>query len=194
MPKRVILITGTPCVGKTTTAKALASKIHADYINLTELAKNEKLTLGEDKERNTTVIDEHKMTKQLDQIISNSQQDIIIDGHYAPSVVPKKLATYTFVLRRDPTELRKTMNICGFTGRKLWENLAAEILDVCLVDALNAGGSTQVCEIDVSGKTVAESVNEIARLLSGDEKCCVGVVDWIGKLEKEGVLDKMLKV
>ncbi len=194
MSKRVILITGTPCIGKTTTAKALASKIHADYINLTELAKNERLTLGEDKERNTTIIDEDKVIRRLNQIISNSQQDIIIDGHYAASVVPKELATHNFVLRRDPVELRKIMEKCGFTGRKLWENLAAEILDVCLVDALNAGGNTEVCEIDVSGKTVAESVNEVARLLAGDEKCCVGVVDWISKLEKEGTLDEMLKV
>jgi broad-specificity NMP kinase len=36
--KRVILITGTPCVGKTTTAKQLAAN-NAEYINLTDFAK-----------------------------------------------------------------------------------------------------------------------------------------------------------
>ncbi len=52
--KRVILITGTPCVGKTTTAKQLAAKLGAEYINLTDFAKANNLTLGEDKERDTT--------------------------------------------------------------------------------------------------------------------------------------------
>ncbi len=54
--KRVILITGTPCVGKTTTAKQLAAKLDAEYINLTDYAKTNDLTLGEDKERQTTII------------------------------------------------------------------------------------------------------------------------------------------
>ena len=65
MNKRVILITGTPCTGKTTTAKALASKLGAEYINLTDLAKTYNLTLGEDKERNTLIIDEEKMQQKL---------------------------------------------------------------------------------------------------------------------------------
>ena len=59
--KRVILITGTPCVGKTTTAKQLADKLNAEYINLTDFAKTYNLTLGEDKERQTTIIDEEAM-------------------------------------------------------------------------------------------------------------------------------------
>ena len=42
--KQVILITGTPAVGKTTTAKALAVKLDAEYINLTDYAKTNNLT------------------------------------------------------------------------------------------------------------------------------------------------------
>ena len=50
MNKRVILITGTPCTGKTTTAKELAATlVDCLYINLTEYAKISSLTQGEDK-------------------------------------------------------------------------------------------------------------------------------------------------
>ena len=63
--KRVILITGTPCVGKTSTAKHLAAKISAQYINLTDFAKTYNLTLGEDIERKTTIIDEVAMKEKL---------------------------------------------------------------------------------------------------------------------------------
>ena len=61
MNKRVILITGTPCIGKTTTSKALTTKLNAEYINLTDYAKTFKLTLGEDKERKTIIINEEEM-------------------------------------------------------------------------------------------------------------------------------------
>jgi hypothetical protein len=30
--------------------------------------------------------------------------------------------------------------------------------------------------------------------ISDPSKCCVGVVDWLGKLENEGRLDEFLKI
>jgi len=195
LTKQVILITGTPNVGKTTTAKTLVTQLNATHINLTELATKENLTLGKDQERNTTIIDETKMKKKIQQIIQQTKtENIVIDGHYAVYVTPKQLTTYTFVLRRNPVELRKTMQESGITGRKLWENLASEILDVCLVDALNEQDPEKICEIDTSNKKTAEIVAEILAILNGKTKCHVGIVDWLGKLEKEGILDECLKI
>jgi len=195
MPKNVILITGTPCTGKTTTAQRLAIKLDAEYVNLTELATKEKLTLGEDKQRKTIVIDEAKTKKKLRQIIQQTNKNtVIIDGHYAATATPKPSVTKIFVLRRDPVELRRLMEKKGFTGQKLWENLASEILDVCLVDALNAHGSEKVCELDITGKTAEETANEMIDILNGCKKCYVGTVDWLGKLEKEGLLQEYLKI
>lgn len=194
MPKRVILITGTPCVGKTSVAHQLASKLNASYVNLTDLAKHEYLTLGIDEERNSIIVDEHRMQRRIGQIIKKTgKKDIIIDGHYAANVVPKKHITRVFVLRRDPVELRRLMKRSGFSERKLFENMASEILDVCLVDALNTVGGRRVCELNVTGKTVKETIDEIMFLLDNPTHCQVGVVDWLGKLESEGLLDEYLK-
>jgi adenylate kinase len=99
-----------------------------------------------------------------------------------------------FVLRRNPVDLRKLMEQRNFTGPKLWENLASEILDVCLVDALNIHGEGKVCELDISDKSPEEIANEIAAILEDDKKCRVGIVDWIGKLESEGLLDEYLRI
>ena len=195
MSKRVILVTGTPCVGKTSVSRLLASKLNAEYVNLTDLAIREGLISGKDKERDSIIVDENKMRKKLHELIdSNNKKDIVIDGHYAVSVVPKNLVTYIFVLRRDPVELKKLMQSSGFTDRKLWENLASEILDVCLVDALNVHSEEKVCELDTSGKSVEEIVSEILTVLERHKKCGVGLVDWLGKLESEGVLDDYLKI
>lgn len=195
MAKRVILITGTPCVGKSSVARLLTSKLDALYMNLTELAITENLVLGKDKKRNSIIIDENKMKQRTRIIIEESDKaDIIIDGHYAVSVVPEKLVSRVFVLRRNPIELKKLMEQSYFPEPKLWENLASEILDVCLVDALNIHEKTRICELDVSGKTLEENVNEILDILNGSKKCHVGFVDWLGKLESEGLLDEYLKI
>jgi adenylate kinase len=195
MSRRVILVTGTPCVGKTSVARLLASKLDALYVNLTELAVRENLISGKDEERDSIIVDENRMRRKIREIIEGcDQNDIVIDGHYAVSVVPKKFVTYVFVLRRDPVELRKFMEQCGFSGRKLWENLASEILDVCLVDAINVHGKEKVCELDVTGKNVEEVINEILDVLGGHKECHVGLVDWLGKLEGEGLLGEFLKI
>ena len=193
MNKRVILITGTPCTGKTTTAKALAAKLDALYINLTDYAKTNNLTLGEDKERNTTIIDEEGMLRKLPETIDASDKsNIIVDGHYASAVVPTKLVSHVFVLRRNPKELKKFMEKCCYVDTKLWENLQAEILDVCLVEALQAHEG-KVCELDITGKTVEQVVIEIFDVLEKHKACYTGIVDWLAMLESEGITDQYLK-
>lgn len=195
MSKQIILVTGTPCVGKTSVAHLLTTKLNAFYVNLTDLAIKENLILGRDKERDSIIVDEARMTRRIQKLIMQcDMQDVIVDGHYAVSVVPKQRVTYVFVLRRDPVELRRFMEKCGFSGRKLWENLASEILDVCLVDALNAHKEEKVCELNITGKSVEEVVEGILGILDAHRKCCIGVVDWLGKLESEGLLEEFLRI
>ena len=191
--KSVILITGTPCVGKTSTAKQLADKLNAQYINLTDFAKTHNLILGEDTKRNTTIIDEDAMQQKLKETIEvSTYANIVVDGHYAAAVIPNSQVTKVFVLRRNPKELKEFMQKCGFNDAKLYENLSAEILDSCLVEAIQMQIG-KVCELDVTGKTVDENVQTILDVLDKGKKCYVGIVDWLGMLEREGLTDQYLK-
>jgi adenylate kinase len=194
MNKKVILITGTPCVGKTIVAQRLSSELKADYINLTELAEKNHLARGKDKERDTMIIDEHKMRRKIKEIVDKTENNnVVIDGHFAAAVTSKTIATHVFVLRRNPTQLREFMQKCGFSPRKQSENLAAEILDICLIEAVNKHPKEHICELDISDRTVEEILNELLAFLDGRKKCCVGCVDWIGMLEQEGKLDEYLE-
>ena len=193
MNKQVILITGTPCVGKTSTAEKLAAKLKAQYINLTDFAKTYNLTLGEDLERQTTIIDEEKMRVKLSQTINATDNaNIIIDGHYAAAVTPTEFVANVFVLRRNPKELKEFMQKRGFSDAKLYENLSAEILDSCLIEAMQTQQG-KVCELDITGKTIEENVAEIVEVLDNGKKCYAGFVDWLGMLEREGLTDQYLK-
>jgi len=195
MDIRVILVTGTPCVGKTAVARELAARLDALYVNLTDLAKQHNLVLGEDKARNTTIIDENKMHTKLTEVIDTADKpNIVIDGHYAAAVTPKDKVTRVFVLRRNPIELREFMVKCGFKDQKLWENLASEILDVCLVEALREQDEGKICELDTTEKKTEEVVGDILAILNNRKICRVGGIDWLGMLEREGKVEEYLKL
>ncbi len=51
----------------------------------------------------------------------------------------------------------------------------------------------RVCDVDVTAKPVAEVVEEIVAVLEKRKSCFVGAVDWMGTLEREGILDEYLK-
>jgi broad-specificity NMP kinase len=160
---------------------------------LGELVKREGLTSGYDREKLTWIVDEDKLAARLRQILKKQEGVVVVDGHYATGVIPGKQVERVFVLRRDPRQLREMMEKRGFMGEKLLENLAAEVLDVVLFEAVKNLGSEKLCEIDTTDKTVDDIVKVILSLLKSGEKCVVGVVDWIGKLEREGVLDEYLR-
>ncbi len=191
--RQAILITGTPGVGKTAVSSLLASKLDALHIDIAELVKEENLVSGFDKMRETLIADAHRISKRVKEIIQRSERDVIVDGHYAVDVVAASKIYRVFVLRRNPDELKKILKDYGFEGRKLWENLSAEILDVCLWNAVSACGLDKVCEIDVSGRKIGEIIEGIVQILEGRGKCEIGVVDWLGKLEKERRLQDFLK-
>ena len=180
-------------MGKTTISRKLASKLDAHYIGITELVKKENLVISIDEERKTLVADTRKVAERLKQIISKTEETVIIEGHYAVDVAPKKDVHAVFVLRRDPHELKNVLEKRGYPEKKVWENLASEILDVCLLDAVSACDVNKVCEIDVSGKTVEAVVEEMVLVLEKKKECRHGIVDWLAKLEKTGQLDEFLK-
>ncbi len=187
------MVTGTPGVGKTVVSGLLASELDAFHIDLGQLVTQERLWSDVDKARRTLIVDMPKLSRRVEEMIEHSERDIVLDGHYAFDVVSAKNIHIVFVLRREPDELRRLMQKRGFKGKKLKENLAAEVLDVCLYNAVKVCGVEKVCEIDVTSKKANEVVAEVVAVLQGKKECAVGTVDWLGKLEKEGRLEEFLE-
>jgi adenylate kinase len=191
--RRVFIITGASGVGKTTVSALLASKLGAVHIDIGQLVVKEQLVAGKDAARGTLIADMEKASKRMMKIVAQAKGDVVLDGHYAVFVLPSENVSWVFVLRRNPEELKPILEARGWSGIKLWENLACEILDVCLTDAINACGKRKVCEIDVTGRSTENIVAEILQILKDERKCFVGVVDWLTFLETHGRLDEFLK-
>jgi adenylate kinase len=188
---RVLVITGTPGVGKTRVSKVLTERLEGLYISLTDIVNGENLRLDVDSERDTVIADLRRLSDRVSNIISESSCDVVVDGHYASEVVSSEVVSYAFVLRIEPDKLRQRLRERGYSEGKILENLASEVLDVCLFDAVARYGVEKVDEIEVTHKDVDEVVEEIIDVLDGRMKAKSGKVDWLGKLEEEDRLSEL---
>lgn len=181
---RVIVISGSPGVGKTTVAKALAERMKGYYLNLSELVLKEKLYMSRDEERDTLIIDEDKVKDRIVEI-SREHELVVIDSHYG-EIVPPQLLEAIIILRLNPGILWRKLEERGWSRRKIVENVEAELLGVCTSNALSSYPEDKVLEIDVTGKNVEEVVGEILECL-GSTKCRGLRVDWTLRLHQEEV-------
>lgn len=185
---KAIVITGTPGVGKSTLARLLAEELGAELISLGELVAEEGLHEGEDPETGSLLVDLGALSKRLVELLSHGQRELyVVEGHYAHLVVPREFLLMAFVLRREPGELKRILEARGYSGRKLYENLQAEVLDVCLYEAVQAYGPELVYEVDTTGRELRDVLEEVLRALERG-RGRVGIVDWLGALEGEGRL------
>ena len=157
------------------------------------MVKEQQLFTRVDDERNTIIADTEKILENLEKLLANTTGTIVIEGHYAVDVVPTNYVKTVFVLRRDPRQLKAVLEERGYDSKKVWENLTVEILDVCLCDVLSVYGSDQVCEIDVSDRSIDTVVEEAMLVLEKKETCRLGTVNWLKKLETDGQLEEFLK-
>jgi adenylate kinase len=188
-----LAITGTPGTGKSSISRALAARINATVLDIGRMILDEKLTNGFDNRRKTPIADLKLASKRTAEIIDREKDSVIIEGHYAEQIVPRRLVNKIFVLRREPDELKNILEKRGYKEEKVYENVAAEILDVCLWEAINTFGPKKVCEVDVTGRTVEESANIIIAVLEKKKECVNGEIDWLSKIEREGKTDYYLK-
>jgi len=174
-----IYVGGTPGVGKTTVAKEVARKLGIRYVNVAELAVSEGLVTGYDAERRAHIIDEEAVKRRLRKLASEG--DAVIDTHVA-TAVPPELVDVAVVLRLDPRELKRRLEARGYPPAKVMENIQAEILDSCLIEAVEAFGVKRTFEIDTTGKSIEQVVDEILRIVKERKGSKPGSVNWLEKL------------
>ena len=187
--RRVIVIAGVPGVGKSTVANAVAERLGCPVIGVSELAVKEGALLGRDDERETIIVDLPRLKKIIAEVVSATEGPIIVEGHYAYDVVPSDLVSHALVLRRAPWVLKEELRQRGYSEEKTRENVEAELLDVPLVEAIEALGPDLVCEADTTGRTPEETVDEVLGIIEGSIPCRRKLVDWLGSPKTRELLE-----
>ncbi len=189
MTQQVIMITGTPGVGKTTISQALANHLEGKHINISTLVQHEQLITGQDRERDTLIVDSGRLSQRLQQIISHQTKPVILDTHYTSQNFIELDISLIVVIRLDPDELTKRLRARKYHESKIFENVAAEILDVCLLDAVQHFEKHRVTEINATNQSVEEIIDTITKTLDGEIQVHIGWVNWLEKLENENRLE-----
>ncbi len=194
MPVRLrslIMVTGTPGVGKTTACKILARRLRWRHIDCGGLALREGFTIRYNASARTYHVDLKRLSRAVRDTVRRLGSGVILEGHLIPSL--EELApSRVFVLRCDPRRLLSRLRKKGYPKDKIAENIGAEILDVCLSEAVKSFGIRMVCEIDASEKAPYEVASAILRILRGRAGCAHPHVDWISRLDSEGGLPEIL--
>ncbi|WP_297477519.1 adenylate kinase family protein [Thermococcus sp.] len=163
----IIAVTGTPGVGKTTVSKLLSKRLGYEYVGVKEFAVERDIgeKVGDEIEIDVDELAE-KMVEEF------KGKNVVIDGHLS-HFVPSDLVV---VLRAHPRLVAERLRERGYPRKKLAENVEAELIDVIPVEALEE--NERVIEVDTTGKTPEEVVDEIIGLIERGVKKRVGIVDW----------------
>ena len=150
---KVTIISGTPGTGKSTLAKKLDKKEKAVHIDVNTLIKKEKIFDKYDKKLKTMIVDIRKLITRLEKLIKEyqkKQQDIIIDSHLAHYLNPK-LVSRCIITKCNLKTLKRRLEKRGYSKKKVRENLDAEILDVCALEAF-VNKQKKIEIVDTSGR------------------------------------------
>jgi len=186
----VIVIGGTPGTGKTEVARVLGSLLSVEVFSLGQLADDAGCVKAIDKARNTGVVDEDCLVDAIISLLEKKKGRLIIEGHYI-DLIPSKEVEHAFILRTHPQVLRERLKQRGYSEAKVAENVEAEVIGVCQMDALDAFDEEIVSEIDTTSLSPRETANKIVEILNsgGDQNR----IDWMEMLEQEGRLDDFLR-
>ncbi|QQG39400.1 MAG: adenylate kinase family protein [Candidatus Aenigmatarchaeota archaeon] len=121
----IIAVSGTPGTGKTEVARLLAALLDYSYIDLNELCEHAGLISGVDRARDAKLVDTNKL-KTL-----HVSDNAVVDGHLAHYL---KADVYV-ILRANPDVVRQRMEQRGWNPKKVGENVEAELIGVCSVEA-----------------------------------------------------------
>jgi adenylate kinase len=173
-----VVLTGSPCSGKTTLAKKLSEKLRHPLVHLSDFVKEKKIFSGYDRKRKARVVDVKELRKKLNQEYGKAK-NIILEGHLLCEFPLR--ADFVFVIRCHPDALISRMKKRGYPKTKIEENVLAELLDYSFVRAKENYKKAKIFEINSTERSADKNVALILDIIKGKRKRG-DKVDWGAEL------------
>lgn len=183
-----ILVTGTPGTGKTALSRALAETLHAKYVNPVLLLTRKGIDYTYDKDRRTRIVSPRRLESSLRSLARRAESGLVIDSHMSFPVAPPPELRMVIVLRCHPAALEQRLKRKRWPRRKIRENVLAEILDVCLWDAVHEYGWKRIAEIDTTENTPERTAQLAIRAFEKRRLSRSPKVSWLSTLKHEDSL------
>lgn len=135
-----IAITGVPGTGKTTLAKILSSRFGYDYIDVAKIVREYRLGTSVDIDRLQTIL--KQILRSRNNYVIESHLLAELDMDFDITIITR--ASYRALLRRYARR--------RYSKRKIWENIAAELLDYFPIKLENK----RFIQIDTTGLSTRE--------------------------------------
>lgn len=161
-----IIITGSPGVGKTTVARALAKKLGCAVLNEKQFALEQKIGKFDPNEEEL-VIPLQPFAKALDGLFSR-EKSVVIEGHLLCELRAK--ADFVVLIRVGPLVLEERLRARGYSEEKVQDNVFCEANDYCKKHLLKSYPVGKIVEVQ-GGKSIKETLDRIIQGLK--EKGCV---------------------
>lgn len=173
----IILITGTPGVGKTTVSRILREKLDARLEAINEIVDEKHLFTGIDEEKGYKIVDLDALFNEMKDITQeiDGNQFVIFEGHLSHLFDTSDIV---IVLRANPNALKGRMETKGWKQSKINENIEAEAIAICSYEAYEIHGE-KTHEIDTSNLSPQEVADLIFKVIKREKKFPVGNVDFL---------------
>jgi len=130
----IIIVTGSVASGKTAAARKIAKQKKLRYIDVNKLIKDNKLYSYYNKKDRSYVVDVKKLNKFLVKLIKK-EDNLVLDSHLS-HYLPGKYVDLCIVTKCSLKEMKRRLEKRKYPAEKIRNNMECEILDVCLVEAL----------------------------------------------------------
>lgn len=137
----IICVSGASRTGKTKLAKLLSKKYGFKYVDAGSLIKKEKLYSGYDKKLDSYEVDISKFVKFMKNFLKG-KDDLVIDSHLSHYLD----CDICYIAKCSIKELRKRLKKKKYSKNKIEENIEAEIMNVCLNEAVERGLRVKVVD------------------------------------------------